>query len=73
MDSSEVVASKKVVYIIIALVLTILITLLVFSGKLSIPGFGKARNVDTSRLVAGSPEKFAVLSSHGTQENVGST
>lgn len=73
MDSRKVVASKKVVYIIAVLVLAILITLLVFSGKLSIPGFGKAGNRDTSKLVAGSPEKFALLSGHGTQENVGST
>ncbi len=42
-------------------------------GKLSIPGFGQARNVDSSKLVNGSLEKFAVLSSHGTKGNVGST
>ena len=73
MDSRKVVASKQVVYIIAVFVLAILITLLVFSGKLSVPCFGKAGNGDTSKLVAGSHEKFALLSGHGTQGNVGST
>ncbi len=72
MNSKEIVVSKKTVYTI-ALALVILVALTVFAAKLSIPGFGQARNVDSSKLVNGSLEKFAVLSSHGTKGNVGST
>jgi hypothetical protein len=72
MNSKEIVISKRAGYAI-SLVLVILVALLVFGGKFSILGFGNTGNVDSSKLVAGSPEKFDVLSSHGTQGNVGST
>ncbi len=72
MNSKEIVVSKKTVYTI-ALALVILVALTVFGAKLSIPGFGQARNVDSSKLVNGSLEKFAVLSSRSIQGNVGST
>jgi hypothetical protein len=72
MKSKEIVVSRKTAYTI-TLVLAILVALIVFGGNLAIPGLGPFSQADESRLVAGSPEKFAVLSSHGTQGNVGST
>ncbi len=72
MNYKEIVVSKKTAYTIV-LVLAILVALIVLGGNLAIPGFGPSSQVDESKLVAGSPEKFAALSSHGTQGNVGST
>lgn len=72
MKSKEIVISKKTVYTI-AVLLAIFTALIVFGGKFSVLGIGQASDVDASKLAAGSPEKFAVLSSHGTQGNVGST
>jgi hypothetical protein len=72
MKSNEIVISKKTVYTI-AVVVAILTALVVFGGKFSILGVGQASDVDATKLIAGSPEKFAVLSSHGTQGSVGST
>lgn len=72
MNTKEIVISRKTVYII-ALALIILAVLLLFGGRLSIPGFGQSHKVTDTELVDGSPEKFAVLSSHGTQGGVGST
>ena len=72
MNSKEIVLSKRTAYLI-ALLLVILVAAILFGSKLSILGFGQARNVDSSNLVAGSPEKFHILASHGTQGNVGST
>ncbi len=72
MNSKEIVVSKKTAYII-ALLLVILVAAIAFGGKRSILGVGQSDNLATSKLAAGSPEKFAVLSSHGTQGNIGST
>jgi hypothetical protein len=72
MNPREVVVSKKMAFIV-ALVFAMLVALLVFGGKLSIPGFGQSQKLDSSKLAAGSPEKFAALSNHGTEDNVGST
>ncbi len=72
MNSKEIVISKKTVYTI-ALVLVALVAVIAFGGKFSILGFEQSDNVDSSKLAAGSPEKFAVLSGRGTQGNVGST
>ena len=72
MNFKELTVPKKVVYII-ALVLAILLFLFVFGSKILLLGFGRSTDVDVSKLAAGSPEKFAVLSSRGTQGNVGST
>ena len=72
MQSKEIVVSKKTVYIM-ALVFAILAALIVLGGRFSVLGFGQVPNIDSSKLVAGSPEKFDVLSSHGTRGNVGST
>ncbi len=72
MNTKEIVISKKTVYII-ALALVILASLLLFGGKLSIPGFRKSNNVSSTNLVAGSQEKFAFLSGQGSQRSVGST
>ena len=69
MNSKEIVISKKRAYTI-ALVLAIVAALIVFGDNLSI---GQSSNVNESKLVAGSPEKFAVLSGRGTQGNVAST
>ncbi len=72
MNSKEVIVSRKNVYII-ALVLAILVALMVFVSKLSILGFGQSNNAANMNLIDGSQEKFDMLSSHGTQGNVGST
>jgi len=72
MNSKEIVVSKKTVFAI-ALVLVALVAVIVYGGKVSILGFGKSDRVDSSKLVAGSSEKIALLSGHGTQGNVGST
>ena len=72
MNTKEIVISKKTVYII-ALALVILASLLLFGGKLSIPGFGQSNNVSNTEMVAGSQEKFAFLSGKGSQRSVGST
>ncbi len=72
MNSKGLISSRKVLYII-ALVLAVLVGFLVLGGKLSILGIRQPRSLDVSRLVAGSSEKFVVLSSHSTDGNVGST
>jgi len=72
MNSKELVVSKKTAYAI-TLVIAILVALVVFGIKLSKMGFGQSDNTANMNLVDGSPEKFDMLSSHGTQDNVGST
>ena len=72
MNSTEIVISKKLVYAL-TIGLVILVAVLLFGGKLSIPGFGQSNNVSSTNLVAGSQEKFACLSGQGEQRSVGST
>ena len=72
MNSTEIVISKKLVYAL-TIGLVILVAVLLFGGKLSIPGFGQSNNVSSTNLVAGSQEKFAFLSGQGSQRSVGST
>ena len=72
MNSTEIVISKKLVYAL-TIGLVILVAVLLFGGKLSIPGFGQSNNVSNINLIAGSQEKFAFLSGNGSQRSVGST
>jgi len=72
MNSTEIVISKKLVYVV-TIGLVFLAVILVFGGRLSIPGFQQTNNVSSANLVAGSREKFAFLSGQGSQRSVGST
>ena len=72
MNSTEIVISRKLVYAVITGLL-ILVALLLFGEKLSIPGFGQSDNASSTELAAGSQEKFAFLSGQGSQRSVGST
>ncbi len=72
MNSKEIVVSKKTA-LTIALVIVILVAVIVFRAKLPILGFRQSTNAANMNLVDGSSEKFDMLSSHGTQGNVGST
>jgi len=72
MKATEIVISRKLVYRIVT-GLVILVALLLFGGKFSIPGFGQSPIAAGIELVAGSTEKFAFLSGQDTQRSVEST
>jgi hypothetical protein len=72
MNSTEIVMSKKLVYII-AIGLVLLTAFLAFGGRLSILGSRQPDHTSGADLVAGSQEKFAFLSGQGSQRSVGST
>ena len=78
MSSNKIVVSKKLVYGV-AVAVGILIFILLFGGKFSAFSFGRSQNtsgtgtVDSTKLVAGSVEKFAFLSGQTGQRSVGST
>jgi hypothetical protein len=72
MNTKEIVISKKTVYTIL-LGLVLLVALLWFGGRLSIPSIGQSDEAVSNDLVPGSQEKFAFLSGKGSQRSVGST
>ena len=80
MKSTEIVVSKKLVYGI-GIVLITLAALTLFGGKFSAFDFGRSQNsagtgtapADSINLAAGSTEKFAFLSGKGEKRSVGST
>ena len=73
MQQNEITASRKTVNYTIGFV--ILVILLVVAIKFPLSGSGQSPNTsfDSSDLVAGSPEKFALLSGQGEQRSIGST
>jgi len=71
MNSTEIVGSKKLVYTI-AIGIVILATALFLGLERSENATGNSA-VEGDELVAGSQEKFALLSGRGEQRSVGST
>lgn len=72
MKQNEIIISRKHIYALGFVIFAILLILVVrfpFSGL----GLSPNTSIDSSNLVAGSPEKFAFLSGHGGQRSVGST
>ena len=69
MTTTEITVSKKFVYGI-GIGFVILIALLLFAGKSWI---SNSPSVKENKLIAGSSEKFALLSGQGPPRSVGST
>ena len=72
MKVNDFTVSKKLVYVIGFVIFAILL-ILAFRFPLSRSGQSPNTSTDASHLVAGSPEKFALLSGQGGQRSVDST
>lgn len=68
MKQNAIIISRKLIYALGFVIFAILVMLAVRSP---LSGLGQSSN--TSNLVAGSPEKFDLLSGKGGQRSVGST
>ena len=72
MKTNEPVVPKKLVYMI-ALVIFAVLLILAVRFPLSRSGQSPNTFIDASNLVAGSPEKFALLSGQNGRGSIGST
>lgn len=74
MKPTETKVSKKSIYYAIGLVIFVILLVLAIQSPLSILGLPpNAETMGSPDFIAGSPERFALLSGQGGQRSVGST
>ena len=73
MKQTEITVSRKPIYFTIGFVIFVILLILAVQFPLSNSEQSPNASIDTSNLIAGSPEKFAFLSGQGGQRSVGST